>query len=483
VLDTIFGIGPDADRSVKGWEGLIHSDDREMMGRYFAEEVIGRRQRFDREYRIVRPSDGAERWVHGVGRLEFDADGAPVRMIGTIRDITVHRHAELERARLQAQLLQAQKMESVGRLAGGVAHDFNNMLGAILGYVELALEHPGLSDALRSDLFDIQKAAQRSAALTSELLAFARRQNIAPRVIDLNETISGLLKMLRRLLGEDIDLLWKPGADLWPVRLDPSQVNQVLANLCVNARDAIAGVGHIVVETSHAVFDAAYCETHTGFTQGEYVRLSVSDSGHGMDRTVLAHLFEPFFTTKRQGEGTGLGLATVYGIVKQNDGFINVYSEPGQGTTFTIYFPRHRGPDVAEPATFAAVEAADGHGTILLVEDEPAMLRVTALGLASLGYDVLAAATPADALRIAASHEGRIDLVLTDVVMPEMHGRELIARLRESRPGIASVYMSGYTADVISRRGVLDEGLRFIQKPFSKSDLAATLREALTPTA
>ena len=481
VLDTIFGIGPDDDRSVGGWVALIHPDDQAMMADYFTNEVVGRRTPFDKEYRIVRAADGQQRWVHGRGRLTFDADGHPLRMIGTIRDITVTKDGESERARLQAQLVQAQKMESVGRLAGGVAHDFNNMLGAILGYTEMALDRAELPESVRADLLEVQKAGLRSATLTRQLLAFARRQTIAPRVIDLNSTVEGLLNMLRRLIGEDVDLAWRPGALLWPVMMDPGQVNQILVNLCVNARDAIAGVGRITIETGHAAIDDAYCAAHAGFLPGEYVRLVVSDDGAGMEQAVLDHLFEPFFTTKRQGEGTGLGLATVYGIVKQNNGFINVYSEPGQGSAFSIYFPRHAGAGAMAEAPAPPGVIVRGHETVLLVEDELSLLRATGMALINLGYEVLAAPTPAEALRIAEEHPGVIDVLLTDVVMPGMNGRELAERLRARRPGLACVYMSGYTADVIANRGVLEEGVLFIQKPFPIAALAAKLREALTP--
>ena len=265
-----------------------------------------------------------------------DASGRIVNYVAVKRDITEH-------LRLAAQFQQAQKMESVGRLAGGVAHDFNNMLGVILGHAELALEQVDPAQPLHADLEEIRKAAERSADLTRQLLAFARKQTVAPKVLDLNETVEGMLKMLRRLIGEDIDLAWLPGADLWPVKMDPSQIDQILANLCVNARDAIAGVGKVTIETGNGAFDEDYCADHAGFVPGEYVLLAVSDDGCGMDKETLAHIFEPFFTTKEMGKGTGLGLATVYGIVKQNNGFINVYSEPGQGTTFKIYLPRHVG--------------------------------------------------------------------------------------------------------------------------------------------
>ena len=325
-------------------------------------------------------------------------------VVSSIEDVTERRRLEADHEKLQDQLLQSQKMEAVGRLAGGVAHDFNNMLGVILGYAELAKDKIGPDDGLSEDLDEILKAARRSADITRQLLAFARRQTVAPRVLDLNETVEGMLKMLRRLIGEDIDLRWQPEGRLWPVKIDPTQVDQILANLCVNARDAIGGVGKISIETDNASFDAAYCADHADFAPGAYVLLAVSDTGRGMDAETQANLFEPFFTTKEVGEGTGLGLATVYGIVKQNEGFIHVDSEPGQGTTFRIYLPRHEAPDETE-----AVEPAEavpgGRGeTILVVEDEAAVLKLAGLVLEGLGYRVLSAAGVTEAEALARRH-------------------------------------------------------------------------------
>ena len=399
--------------------------------------------------------------------------------IGIGIEITARKQAEEEKAGLEAQLHQAQKMESVGRLAGGVAHDFNNMLGVILGHAEVALGRVGRDHPAHVHLVEIHKAAGRSANLTRQLLAFARKQTIAPKVLDLNETIEGILKMLRRLIGEDIQLAWQPEAGLWPVRVDPSQIDQILANLCVNARDAIADVGKLTIETANSDFDADYCAAHAGFGPGEYVRLAVSDDGCGMDEETLAHVFEPFFTTKTVGEGTGLGLAMVYGIVKQNDGFINVCSEPGHGTTFTIYLPRYvgkaeqaRGEDAGEPLV-------RGQETILLVEDERAILEMTTEMLELHGYVVVAALTPGEAIRMAREHTGDIHLLMTDVVMPEMNGRDLAKNLLSIYPHIKRLFTSGYTADLIAHRGVLDDGVHFLQKPFSMKGLAAKVREAL----
>ncbi|MCG8551903.1 MAG: ATP-binding protein, partial [Desulfobacterales bacterium] len=383
------------------------------------------------------------------------------------------------REKLQKQLNQAQKMEAIGRLAGGVAHDFNNMLGVILGYVELAFEKIDSGHDLYADMEEIQKAAERSAALTKQLLTFARKQIISPEVLDLNDAVDSMLKMLRRLIGEDIDLSWMPADSLWPVEIDPSQVNQILANLCVNARDAIAGVGKLTIETQKKTFDQAYCAGHAGFKIGDYVMLAVTDNGCGMNQETLNNLFEPFFTTKNMGEGTGLGLAIIYGIVKQNNGFINVYSEPGRGTCFKIYLPKYRISEEASKETVTEKPVPTGNETILLVEDEPAILKMTRMMLERKGYSVLPADGPADAIRITNEHVGKIDLLMTDVVMSEMNGRDLAKKVTGVFPDIKLLFMSGYAGDVIIHKGVLDDGVAFIQKPFSTNDLAKKIRKVL----
>ena len=370
-------------------------------------------------------------------------------------------------------------MESVGRLAGGVAHDFNNMLGVILGHTELALMQIDPALPLFMDLKEVQKAAQRSADLTRQLLAFARKQTIAPKVVDLNKTVEGMLKMLQRLIGEDIELLWLPQENLYPVRIDPAQIDQILANLFVNARDAIEGVGKVILETGNVVFDEAYSAQKTGFVPGNFVMLAVSDNGCGMDEKTLANIFDPFFTTKGVGEGTGLGLATVYGAVKQNNGFINVYSEPGKGATFKIYLPRFEGENAEEKRTSAAAIPLSQGEMVLLVEDEPNLLRLGKNMLEKLGYRVLVAENPQIAIQLAEEHGNQIHLLITDVIMPGMNGRDLAEKLLSSYPDIKCLFMSGYTANVIANRGVLDEGLHFIQKPFSLSNLALQIREAL----
>jgi PAS domain S-box-containing protein len=404
---------------------------------------------------------------------------APNQFACIISDITVRKLDESEKEKLQAQLNQAQKMESVGRLAGGVAHDFNNMLGVILGHTEMALDDVDPAQPLFDDLLEIRKAAERSADLTRQLLTFARKQTVSPKVIDLNETVEGMLKMLRRLIGEDIDLLWKPGRNLRPVKVDPSQIDQLLANLCVNARDAITGVGKITIETGVASIDEAYCADHPGFSPGEFLLLAVSDNGCGMGPDTLSHLFEPFFTTKEMGKGTGLGLASVYGMVKQNNGFINVYSEPGQGTTFRIYLPLFTAESALLTKKEQSRQAERGHETIMLVEDEPSILKMATMMLEKLGYTVLATSNPGEAIRLANEHSGQIDMLMTDVVMPGMNGRDLASNLLTFYPDLKRLFMSGYTANVIAHHGVLDEGVHFIQKPFSRKDLAAKVRQVL----
>jgi PAS domain S-box-containing protein len=394
-------------------------------------------------------------------------------------DITERKRTETEREKLQFQLVQAQKMEAIGRLAGGVAHDFNNMLGVILGHVELALKTISPENPLSGHLHEIHKAADRSANLTRQLLGFARRQAISPRILDFNETVGGALKMLQRLIGEDIDLVWEPTDDLCLVKMDPSQVDQILANLCINARDAISGVGKVSIKTRLAVFDRKRCSNHPGIAPGEYVRLTVRDDGRGIDKEILDKLFEPFFTTKDIGKGTGLGLATVYGIVRQNNGSIDVYSEPGMGTTFEVYLPRHKGAIDRPPHNGNGDRVCGGHETILLVEDEPAILAVSASMLELLGYKVLAAGTPGAAIELAQKHRGEIDLLMTDVVMPKMNGRELVDRLRKLNLKFKTLFMSGYTINVISHHRGLDEGVHFIQKPFSHENLAVKVRETL----
>jgi two-component system, cell cycle sensor histidine kinase and response regulator CckA len=400
-------------------------------------------------------------------------------VMGTLQDITERRSAEEEKEKLQAQFLQAQKMESIGRLAGGVAHDFNNMLSIIIGRTELGILKLDPHSSLRQDLEEIEKAALRSADVVRQLLAFARRQTVETRVLDLNETLTGILQMLERLIGEDVSLIWQPAKTLWPVKLDPSQVNQIMVNLTVNARDAIAGAGRIIIKTDNVFLDEGFCAYHLGCIPGSYVHAAVIDTGEGMPPQVLQHLFEPFFTTKEVGKGTGLGLSTVYGIVKQNNGFIYVSSRPGAGTTVDLYFPRLL--EAPSPPSGQDLEGnpSAGSETLLLIEDEGSILTLVQSMLKMLGYRVLTAKSPTEAIRIAENMGAAIHLIITDVIMPEMNGKALADRLRLMHPGLKCLFMSGYTADMIAHWGVLEEGVHFIQKPFGLKDLGAMVRKVL----
>ncbi len=456
---------------------LLHPDDMDAVMAAWNEAVAHPEKTVTVQYRHIHKTNG---WVYSEAIAQsFLAEPAIKGVIASVRDITAHKEAEEDNNKLQLQLTQAQKMETVGRLAGGVAHDFNNMLSVILGHTELALSRMDTSQPLFANLQEISRAAKRSADLTRQLLAFARKQTVAPKVINLNDTVEGMLKMLLRLIGEDIDLTWLPGENVGPIKIDPSQIDQMLANLCVNARDAIADTGKVTILTGNAAFDEAYCTTHLDFMPGDYVMLTVSDNGCGMDSETLSHLFEPFFTTKEMGKGTGLGLATVYGIVKQNNGFINVTSTPDLGATFCIYLPRHTAGDERMVGSEAVKPEVPGHETILLVEDEQMILDVTSAMLDLQGYNVLTALTPGEALRLAQEHGNHISLLMTDVVMPEMNGRDLAKNLMAISPNLKRLFMSGYTADVIAHHGVLDEGVFFIQKPFTMKDLAAKIREVL----
>jgi CheY-like chemotaxis protein len=352
------------------------------------------------------------------------------------------------------------------------------MLSIILGHAELGLIQVDDCHPIHENLLEIRNSTKRSADLTRQLLAFARQQTVSPKIIDLNEAVSSMLKMLQRIIGEAISIHWLPAPELWKIKIDTSQLDQILANLCVNARDAISDIGKIIIETRNISVDENFTKTHMDALPGEYVQLTVSDNGCGMTKKLLANIFEPFFTTKELGKGTGLGLATVYGAVKQNNGFIGVYSEPGTGTTFKIYLPRSKDKSTAA-TTEIQTEPAKGHETILLVEDEPAILAMTKVILSKIGYIVLAAATPGEAMKLAREHNGAIHLLMTDVIMPEMNGRDLAKNIVVLYPAIKRLFMSGYTADVIAHHGVLEDGVHFLQKPFNMNTLSVKIREVL----
>ena len=401
----------------------------------------------------------------------LDAKDRLVAYVSVKRDVT-------DQLALEEQFHQAQKMESVGRLAGGIAHDFNNMLGVILGHTELAMDQVRPGSPLNSNLSEIHKAAQRSADLTRQLLAFARKQNASPQVLDCNDTVTGMIAMLRRLIGEGIDLAWMPGANLWPIKIDPAQVDQILANLCVNARDAIDSIGNIIIETKNAIIDPDQNTRHATRVPGQYVMLTVSDTGCGMDQNTLENLFEPFFTTKEIGKGTGLGLATVYGIVQQNGGFIDVTSEPGKGARIRIFLPRTLETRQLKEEPVAE-RVLHGSETLLLVEDEGAILQLAKTILKRLGYTVLASDSPLEALAIVEKYKQPVHLLITDVVMPEMSGSQLKDRVKQGYPDIKVLFMSGYTADTIAHQGFMDNDIQFLQKPFSNNALAQKVRDVL----
>ncbi len=445
-------------------------------------DILRREDKVDNFAFEAKTLDGGTVWLEMIAHIADRQEDGTFTIDGFVIDVTKRKHAEIERDQLYSQVVQTERMNAVGRLAGGVAHDFNNLLMGMMNYVELCREASEGNPQMRQWLDQITTDAQRSADLTRQLLAFARKQNITPQAVDLNDAIASMLKMLRRLIGEDIELAWRPTPDIAPVYIDPSQIDQILANLVVNARDAIAGVGHIIIETRNVQFDEDYCAEHPGFVDGEFAMLAVSDNGCGMDEKTMDQVFEPFFTTKPTGEGTGLGLATVYGIVKQNEGFINVYSEPNKGTMFRIYLPRYQEEPVAqtEQKEESPAQIASGTETILLVEDELAVRKTTQIFLQRMGYTVIPADNPHKALELAEQCAETIDLLITDVVMPGMSGRDLAATIAEQFPAIKCLYMSGYTADVIAHRGILEKDVAFLGKPFTRDDLAQKVREVLS---
>lgn len=429
---------------------------------------------WDCEFRFQHPQKGIL-WIWGHSKPTAQPDGS-VLWHGYLVDISERKAAENEREQLLIRLNQAHKMESVGRLAGGIAHDFNNMLGVILGNVQLVLERLDAEHPMREELADIENAAKSSVDLIRQLLAFARKQTVAPKILDLNETLKGTLKMLRRVIEEQIHFDWRPGSDVGQVYMDPSQLNQIMTNLCVNARDAIAGAGTITIETAHVTYDRPPMLEDSEHTSSDFVMLSVSDDGCGIEADLINHLFEPFFTTKDVGKGSGLGLATVYGAVKQNDGFIEVMGEPNQGTTFKIYLPCYdKKPRSAQQEESSANPLANAE-TIFLVEDETAILKMTTAMLKRMGYTVIPTSSPSQAIGIAQKHQGHISLLMTDIIMPEMSGQNLAKQLMTNNPDMKCLLMSGYTADTIADHGAIEDDLQFIQKPFTKKELTDKLR-------
>ena len=460
---------PPAEWVGRPFEAFVHPDDVPLALDLFGRVLQGE-PRPTIQFRILTRA--------GTYRVaEFSAtaqlrDGRLTGILGIGRDVT-------ERLGLEQQLRQAQKMEAVGRLAGGIAHDFNNILTAITGHADLLLEDLGHHDPRRADVDEIRRSAERAAGLTRQLLAFSRQQVLQPKVVDLNALVLDMDKLLRRLIGEDVELATVLDPTLGRVTADPGQLEQVIVNLAVNARDAMPQGGKLTLETRNIDLDSSYTLEHSLVKPGPYVQLTVSDSGIGMDEETQAHAFEPFFTTKPRGQGTGLGLAMVYGTVKQSGGFIWVYSEPGRGATFKIYLPRVDAP-VESAAPPAPVERPPrGSETVLLAEDEPAVRAIARQALERQGYTVLAAPSGADALALAAQHGATIHLLLTDVVMPGMSGRDLADRLTAQRPGIRVLYISGYTDNAIVRHGMLEPGLAYLQKPFRPDALVRKVREVL----
>lgn len=420
------------------------------------------------------------RWRRFISAPRDLPDGTTV-WDGIELDITEKQVAAREKERLKAQINQMQRLESIGHLAGGIAHDFNNMLGVILGYTELILATTNPQEPLRGYLEQIRYAGRSSAELTRKLLGSARMQASVPKVLDLNSTVSGLLRMLHHLAGEGIMVSWNPGSGLWPVRIDPLQVDQILVNLIANARDAMEGTGQITISTANL---SSREEEKAAFPgkegPGDFVELAVKDTGCGMPASVLEHIFEPFFSTKADHHGTGLGLSTVYGIVQQNGGFIDVNSKSGMGTTFRVWFPRVKDA-VPEPERVETGEALPGAGErILLVDDEPGSLMVAKAMLESLGYLVTAASRPKEAIRLIVQEGLRPDLLVTDLVMPEINGRDLAGRVREILPGLRCLFMSGYPADLVSPAEIGKAGIQFLAKPFTMRDLGNSVRKALT---
>ncbi len=458
------------------WRNHLHPDDRDWAFGYCTDHAA-RQEDHDFEYRFI-AQDGRTVWLHDIVTVVGE-EGQPRWLRGIMVDTTGKKLEETEKQKLEAQLRQAQKMEAIGRLAGGVAHDFNNKLAVILGYVEMAQRAGIASERYRTYLGQVMKAAGQARDITRQLLAFSRQEMITPRVLDLNDVVRDSQQGLCRFIGEDIRFEISLAEKLWPINMDPGQVDQVIMNLVVNARDAMADGGLLTIETANVTVDKANTQANPDVTDGEYVQLTVSDTGCGMDHETQQHIFEPFYTTKEAGKGTGLGLATIYGIVIQNRGFVSVHSQPGIGTTFRICFPRCDEPQLQNETPEPSIHL-DRPATVLLVEDDISVRDMTAEILNEIGYNTLIAATPGEALDICSNARNKPDLMLTDVIMPEMNGRELAQRIEAMIPGIRVLFMSGYTADIIDQKGVLGEGMNFIHKPFGWSDLHSRIQQILS---
>lgn len=502
----LLGLEPNSEKSsYELWSSCIHPDDRDYASKMVS-QAIENRTDLDFEYRAVW-ADGSVHWLQDIGKMVFDEQGNPIGMYGIQIDVTERKNteqalwqqnqklaeinqnlelqiserkrAEQENEKLAEQLRQAHKMEALGRLAGGIAHDFNNLLVPIIGYTELSMINLPEDSKLYTNLDYIKQASERAAALIAQILAFSRKQVLEMKTVALNNIVSEFEVMIKRVIGEDIELHIDLNPVLCNVTADRSQIEQILMNLSANARDAMPNGGTLTIETDNIFLDGDYAETHIEVQPGHYAVISISDTGHGFDRETQKHLFEPFFTTKTNKKGTGLGLATVFGIVKQHQGNISCYSEPGQGTTFKIYLPRSQDSLQEGHALEDKVADVTGTETILLVEDEAKVRSLIHDALETYGYLVIPAQTPAEALQLVEKHSPQINLLLTDVIMPGMNGKELYEALLPSMPTVKVLYMSGYTANVITHHGVLNQGVNFLQKPFSIWQLVKKIRGVL----